>query len=221
MRHVVSIAAAACLWASAALASPSLNQVNDFENGQVSGWTNGGSAPDPTNITSGGPAGANDNYLRVTSTGGFGAGSRLVTLNQNQRWTGNFNTDRIDAVTMDLKNFAQNPASQPLRLRIAFEGSGGTWFASTTPVLLNDANWHAARFDLTSSALTRIEGSATLASALASVTEFRIVHSASPNYRGDTIAASFGVDNIRAVPEPAGLAAVAAMLPLLCRRRRI
>jgi hypothetical protein len=220
MKSGWSVPILALLFAPAALASPTLNQVNDFENGQVSGWTNGGSAPDPTNITSGGPAGASDNYLRVTSTGGFGAGSRLVTLNNNQRWTGNFNTDRIDAVTMDLKNFAQNPASQPLRLRIAFEGGGGTWFASTTPVLLNDGAWHSARFDLTTSALTRIEGSATLANALANVTEFRIVHSAAPNYRGDVIAASFGVDNIRAVPEPAGLAAAAMLLPLLRRRRR-
>ena len=221
MKSGWSIPIVACLWASAAVASPTLHQVNDFENGQVSGWGNGGSAPDPVNITSGGPAGASDNYLRVTSTGGFGAGSRLVTLNQNQRWTGNYNTDRVDAVTMDLKNFVQNPVSQPLRLRIAFEGANGTWFASTTPVILNDTAWHSARFDLTASALTRIEGSGTLANALTGVTEFRILHSASPNYRADVIAASFGVDNIRAVPEPAGAATVAMLLPLLRRRRRI
>ena len=219
MKFVGLIVVAACLWGSAAVASPTLNQVNDFENGQVSGWTDGGSAPDPTNIASGGPAGANDNYLRVTSTGGFGAGSRLVTLNNNQRWTGNFNTDGVTAVTMDLKNFAQNPAAQPLRVRIAFEGAGGTWFASTTPFLLNDGNWRPARFDLTASALTRIEGSATLANTLTSVTEFRILHSSAPNYRGDTIAATLGIDNIRAIPEPAGVAVVAVLLPLLRRRR--
>jgi hypothetical protein len=218
MKSGWSVPILALLFSPAAIASPTLHQVNDFETGQVSGWGNGGSAPDPANISSGGPAGANDNYLRVTATGGFGAGSRLVTLNQNQRWTGNYHTDRVDAVTMDLKNFVQNPASQPLSMRIAFEGAGGTWFASTTPVVLNDGNWRSARFDLTAAALTRIEGSGTLTNALAGVTEFRILHSASPNYRADVIAASFGVDNIRAVPEPAGLCAVTLLLPLMRRR---
>lgn len=204
--------------ASAAIASPTLNQVNDFQNGQVSGWTDGGSAADPVNVATGGPAGAGDRFLRVTSNGGFGAGSRLVTLNNNQRWTGNFNTDRVDAVTMDLKNFG----TTPLSMRIAIEGPGSTWWATTTRFLLPADNaWHPARFDLTSTALTRIEGASTLASTLPAVTEFRILHSAAANYRGDVIASSFGVDNIRAVPEPAGLAAVVVLLPLLARRRRI
>lgn len=209
---------ASVLVASAAIASPSLNQVNDFQNGQVSGWTDGGSAADPVNVTSGGPSGAGDRFLRVTSTGGFGAGSRLVTLNQNQRWTGNFNTDRVDAVTMDLKNFG----TTPLSMRIAFEGPGNTWWATSTRFLLPaDSAWRPARFDLTSTALTRVEGSSTLASSLASVTEFRILHAQAANYRADVIASSFGVDNIRAVPEPAGVIAVAVLLPLLVRRRRI
>ena len=217
MIRVSVITVAASVWASAAVASPTLNQVNDFENGQVSGWTNGGSAPDPANIATGGPAGANDNYLRVTSTGGSGAGSRLVTLNENSRWTGNFTAAGVNAVTMDLKNFG----TTPLSMRIALEGGGGSWFASTTPVTLPaDGAWHPARFELTSG-MNRIEGSSTLANALTSVTEFRILHSSSPNYRGDTIASSFGVDNITAVPEPAGLAAVAVLLPLLRRRRHI
>ena len=216
MRFAV-FAAALCVSASAALASPTLFQVNDFQNGQVSGWTNGGGAPDPVNVTTGGPAGAGDRFLRVTAVGGFGAGSRLVTLNNNQRWTGNYNTDRVDAITMDLKNFG----TTPLSMRIAFEGPGSTWFATTTPFTLPADNaWHPARFDLTTSALTRAQGSATLANALASVGELRILHSPTPDFRAAVISSSFGVDNIRAVPEPAsGAAAVALLVPLLRRRR--
>jgi hypothetical protein len=107
-------------------------------------------------------------------------------------------------------------------MRIAFEGGGGSWFASTAPFTLPaDGTWHAARFSLAASALTRIEGGSTAATALTSVTEFRILHSSAVNYRGDQIASSFGVDNITAVPEPAGIVAVAALVPLLRRRRRI
>jgi hypothetical protein len=211
--------ALAGLWVSTAAANPTLNQVNDFQNGQVSGWTNGGGAADPVNVNGGGPAGAADRFLRVTSSGGSGAGSRLVTLNNNQRWTGNFSTatDRVDAVTMDLKNFG----STPLSMRIAFEESGGAWYATTTAFALPaDSAWHAARFDLSDAALTRVSGSTPLATALTRVTEFRVLHSTTPDYRGAAVASSFGVDNIAAVPEPGALAATGMFLPLLARRRR-
>jgi hypothetical protein len=211
--------ALACLSASTASASPTLNQVNDFQNGQVSGWTNGGGAADPVNVNGGGPAGATDRFLRVTSTGGTGPGSHLVTLNNNSRWTGNFSTttDRIDAVTMDLKNFG----TSPLSMRIAFEETGGAWYATTTPFTLPaDGAWHPARFNLDASSLTRVSGTTALATALTRVTEFRILDSATPDYRGAVVASSFGVDNIAAVPEPGALAATCLATSLLVRRRR-
>ena len=93
----------------------------------------------------------------------------------------------------------------------------GSWESDgTTP------GQHAiGTLELAPTSLTRVSGSTALATALTRVTEFRIVHTNDPDYRGDIIAASFGVDNIRAVPEPAALATVAAAsLPLLLRRRR-
>lgn len=212
------VAVAVCMASSsAAVATPTLNQVNDFENGQIAGWTNGGRAPDPANIATGGPAGSGDNFLRVTSAGGFGAGSRLVTLNQDARWVGNFSAAGVAAVTMDLKNFG----ATPLTMRIAFEESGGAWYATTTGITLPaDIAWHAARFELAAPGLTRVSGSTLLAAALTRVSEFRILHSPSPDYRGAAISSSFGVDNLRAVPEPAGVAIAGLLLPLLARRRR-
>src|SRR5712671_6591818 len=99
MRLGTYCAAAMLAVASAATASPSLNQVNDFQGGQVSGWSNGGSAADPVLVSTGGPTGAGDAFLRVNATGGSGAGSRLVTFNTNQRWTGNFTSAGVTAVT--------------------------------------------------------------------------------------------------------------------------
>src|SRR6266576_1378188 len=67
--------------ASSAAAVPTLNQVNDFQNGQASGWGNGGGAADPVVVSTGGPTGTGDRFLRVTATGSGNAGSRLVTFN--------------------------------------------------------------------------------------------------------------------------------------------
>ena len=49
----------------------------------------------------GGPAGAGDQYMRITSNGGFGAGSRLTVLNRTQ-WLGNYIAAGVTAVEMDL-----------------------------------------------------------------------------------------------------------------------
>jgi hypothetical protein len=215
MRFGIYCAAATLAAASAAMASPTLNQVNDFQNGQVSGWSNGGSAADPVLVPNGGNG---DGFLHVSATGGSGAGSHLVTFNTNSRWTGNFTTAGVTAVTMDLKNLG----TAPLSMRIAFDDSSSTWYASTQGFALPADNaWHTARFELAPTALTRVSGSTALATALTRVTEFRIVHTTDPDYRGDIVAASFGVDNIRAVPEPTSVATLAAAsLPLLRRRRR-
>ena len=198
-------------------ATPVLSQVNDFESGNTQGWGNGGGAPDPVNVTTGGPGGAADNFLRVTARGGNGAGSRLVAYNRATQWAGNYVTARVTGVEMDLKNFG----TTPLQMRIAFQESGpGSRFASAVPFTLPaDGLWHHANFSLVPTSLTRASGSSTAATALTRVFELRIIHSVAADFMGDPIASSFGVDNIRPVPEPAvagmGLAAAA-----LFRRRR-
>lgn len=210
--------AACAVWGAApAAAAPTLGQVIDFESGQTQGFTNGGGATDPVNVTTGGPAGANDNFLRVTARGGSGAGSRLVTFNNNSRWTGNYTTAGVTSVTMDLKNFG----TTPLLMRIALEGTGSTYYASSTGFALPaDGAWHTARFDLDTTHLTRVQGTAALNTVLTGVSELRILHTADPDFRGDAINSAFGVDNIAAVPEPAALGLVAGGAALLLRRRR-
>ena len=60
-------------------------QTDDFEDGTVQGWVEGAPSPNmPTNVSDGGPLGVGDNYLKNISSGGFGAGSRLVMFNQSQ-----------------------------------------------------------------------------------------------------------------------------------------
>jgi hypothetical protein len=211
------VAAAIGAWASTAAATPVANQVNTFQGGGNAGWTNGGGAADPVVVSTGGPGGAGDAFLRVTANGGGGAGSKLVTINESTAWTGNFATAGVTAVSMDLKNFG----TSPLSMRVALEesGSGGTHYVSNPPFTLPaDGAWHTATFPLTSAGLTSLNGGTPLATGLTRITEFRILDNPSLDFRGASIASSFGVDNIRAVPEPGAALLVAAVVPLLWRR---
>ena len=207
----------ACVAVSTATASPVLNQVNNFSGGATSNWSNGGGAADPVNVSTGGPAGTGDAFLRVSATGGGGAGGKLLTYNRAGQWTGNFSTAGVNALSMDLKNFG----TTPLSMRIAVQESAGTWYVSTQPVTLAADNaWHSATFPLTQAGMTSTGGSTPFNTALTRVSEFRILDNPGVDFHGALISSSFGVDNVRAVPEPAGVGLVGvALLPLLRRRR--
>jgi hypothetical protein len=214
---MAAAALVASVGAGRAAATPVPFQLNDFETGTTQGWTNGGGATDPSNVTTGGPAGANDNFLRISARGGGGAGSRLTSFNRASQWTGNYVTAGLTSVEMDLKNLG----TSPLVMRIGLQETAGTRFASTVPFNLPaDGLWHHAAFPINATSLTRA-GSTAVATALTRINELRIIHSVSADFQGDSIATSVGVDNIRAVPEPAaaGLLAVAAC-GLMARRRR-
>jgi hypothetical protein len=207
-------AAILCAMASAAAAAPVPNQVNTFQGGNNAGWTNGGGATDPVVVSTGGPAGASDAFLRVTANGGGGAGSKLIAFNQSSQWSGNFSTAGVNTISMDLKNFG----TSPLSMRVALHESGGTYYVSDPAFSLPADNaWHTATLPLTASGLRSIGGTP-LATGLTRVTEIRILDNPSVDYRGASISSSFGVDNIRAVPEPAGVLLVVAMAPFLLRR---
>ena len=219
-----------------ALARPAfavvLGQTDTFEDGTTSNWiinASGFGTPPvgalPVNVATGGPAGANDNFLQLTSLGGSGAGSRL-TVNNLAQWTGDYIAAGIDAIAMDLRNLGPND----LYLRLLFADPAGGPAAnvafSATPVLLPaGGDWVSVLFAISTGDLTAGLGNVT--SALTGATEVRLFHSVSDAFPGGEIVASLGVDNIEArqtttVPEPAtlalfglGLAGIGAM-----RRRK-
>lgn len=166
--------------------------LDDFEDGTTQGWARG------SNIVTGGPAGAGDNYLEFTSTGGGGFNSRWVTFNQIQ-WSGDFTAAGIGQIQLAARCGA---CPGPLSLRVAIGDNnaprlGGTWWVSSTPFSLpNDGNWHTTTFSLAAGAMTQVQGAASHAAVMGNVFTLRILHSAAPSAQGDQIAATVGLDNI-------------------------
>ena len=202
----------------AARAQVTLGQIDTFEDGTTQGWTVGaGGAPGPVNIATGGPAGAGDNFLEVSSTGRPGPGGRLVTINSSQ-WAGNYLAAGVNEITLD----ANNLGATDLSIRLLFAdpmGGPPADVAVTSQALLLPAGsgWVHASFLIDPADLVAVLGSAS--AALANATEMRIFHNPAPDFPGPPvgipdIAATLGVDNITAaaVPEPGTLAFFAGLV---------
>jgi hypothetical protein len=175
-------------------------QVDDFEDGTVMGWEEGFVSPNPpTNVPSGGPMGAGDNYLRNQSNGEPGPGGKMVMFNTT-RWNGNYTAAGIQSLQMQLAN----PGPDTLFIRLAFEGSN-TRYGSTTPFAVPpDNQWRTATFGLLAPDLTLLSGAASRETVLSGVVVLRILSArTSPRWDGDQVAAVLGVDNIIAVPQSA------------------
>lgn len=189
------------------------------------GWFIGGGpagaplVPLPVEPT-GGPGGSGDAFLRVTSTGSGTAGSRLVANNAGP-WTGNYLAAGITHIAMDLKNLgAANVA-----VRLFFEdpiplppqNEARTSFVAN---LAAGSDWTRFVFRISPPHLVAELGDVT--SALTNTTFFRIYHSTGGDFPGEPIAASIGIDNVHAIPEPTTTALIMAGLGVLgavARRR--
>jgi len=185
--------------------------IDNFEDGTTQGWFVPGPHPaPPTNISTGGPAGAGDNYLRVTALGGDGPGSRLSVQNFSQ-WSGDLTS--FSRVTMDVNNFG-HPDLFLRFLFVNFSGDPGlsppsdvAW--SLTPVIVpSGSGWLSVVFDISPANLFAPVGS--IGGALGGVDELRLFHNPAPVFGGPTmgappVTAVLGIDNIAAVPEASTL----------------
>jgi len=191
---------------SALLAAPAcegavlFGQVNDFEDGLTAGWQKGSTlaaAHPPTVVASDGPGGAGDAYLENVSTGTGTMGGKMVQFNQST-WSGNYAAAGVTRIACDLANFGEDALS----MRIALQGrTTGTWYGSNTAFPLPaDGVWRHVTFELTPGAMGSIAGPDTLSGVLTDVGELRLLSApgALPNFQGQFVAATLGVDNIRA-----------------------
>ena len=137
--------------------------------------------------------------MGINSTGSNGPGSRLVAFNTVQ-WAGDYTSSGIDAVAMDLRNLG----SGSLDVRLAADGAGGRFATTAAISLAGLGNWTSAVLSIGPGDWTAVGGTDVNAT-LASLSQLRVLSSATPAWQGDRLAAELHVDNIRAVPEPATL----------------
>jgi len=219
MRTIICLTACSLIVAAGpatAHAEVIVSQFDNFENGTTQGWDSGDRNPHPpANVASGGPAGAGDNYLKITSTDGSGAGSKLVAFNTAQ-WTGNYLAAGVTKITMDLENLG----TSALQIRLLLEGDGGNFVSVQSFPLASSSGWRVASFPLGSGDLT---GGFNYSATLGHVRQLRIIHNPSANPLPSSvpsIVAQLGVDNITAVPEPATLLLLAIAGPCLLGHAR-
>ena len=216
----------AIAFAPSTAAGASIGLKDTFQDGTTDGWfagggPGGGVPPVPPQvIPTGGPEGAGDQFLQITSNGIAGtAGSRLVALNAAQ-WAGNYLAAGITTIEMDLKNLG----ATALTIRLLFEdpipgppvNEGVTTFGAVLPV---GGDWTHVAFAIAPADLTMIFGNAN--AVLSNTTVLRIIDSPTPT-EAVTIAGQLGVDNIEAaaVPEPATLLITSTGLVALAARYR-
>lgn len=183
-------------WCAApARAALVFGQVDAFQDGTTMGWSEGASTPNEPANASGGRRGASDLYVRNVSSGGFGgAGSKQIMFNGAQ-WAGDYNAAGVTRIG----GWAANFGTTPLHLRVAFS-NGFNRFSSTRAVdLPADGVWRQFRIDISAADVTTVAGAVAPADALSNVTELRLLSGASPSYVGDVVAATLGVDDLRAM----------------------
>lgn len=211
---------AACLALTGTARAVSIGQAADFQSLTTEGWIVGIGDENPLNVATGGPAGDGDAFLRYQSAGGGGPFSKMIFYNTSQ-WTGDYVTAGITGFTADVIN----TGATTLDLRLAFgdtrSARNGEWFASSSSVqLAPGSGWQSVVLPIDEGSLTQVLGTGSYADLMSGVGAVRILSSVAPSNLGDTIEGTLGVDNLRAIPEPASLALV-ALASLAAMRRRV
>jgi len=217
----VIIIAFALLLSAASAQAFAIGQVDDFQDGTLQFWNNGGAgAPPLLNIDTGGPAGAGDRFLQLTADGS-GAGNRLTVFNRDQ-WLGDYIAAGLTAIELDLRN----QGSGTLHIRLAFKQTASFnapgYLTAGAFTLAPGSGWQHVVFLINlGSMLARGGPGAFNVFFAGGFEEFRIINeNGTNNLNGDVVIGQLGVDNIHAIPEPGGaLLTIAGMFALVAVRR--
>ena len=206
----------ACGFARGATPIPA-SQKDTFQDGTTDNWTNGPSGDPLQVIANGGPAGAGDQYLKITSS------SHLATFNLTQ-WAGDYTANNVMDIGVDFLNPNANTADHIAMMRIVLFGQSGSRWTSTNAVTVpTDNTWHHLVFSLRQSDLTQVVAGDTYASVIGNAERlmFRHDNGTIPSSGGTPFFGALGIDNVTAIatPEPVGLIWLIAIATSLRRRR--
>lgn len=167
-----------------------LGQVDTFADGTTMNWQ----GASPTNISNGGPFGTGDAYLQLTSSGSFGAGSKMASPNAIQ-WAGDYAATGVRLIECDMKN---SGATQ-LSMRIVLTSAGFSKYTSTVPIVLAPGGgWKRVQFSLQPTDLSLIVGAEAWTTVMPAVAQIQFRHNTTLFDGGEPIAAQLGIDNITA-----------------------
>lgn len=182
------------LWANSQI---TLNQIDNFEGFTTSNWTKSTTTIPNENIWTGGPAGQDDNFLRVQSNGGTTSSGKLVTFN-NAQWKGNYITAGVTYISMDVRN----SGTSVITLRLAFQNIAWTndpkWSSINPIAVVPGQGWNTIIFPVTANALTKLGHTNSYSGDFNNINELRILHDDAPGWDGDAIEAVLDIDNIQA-----------------------
>jgi hypothetical protein len=148
-----------------------------------------------------------------------------MTMFNTSQWRGDYLSEGVTAIAAD----AINLGVEPLHLRIAVQAGTNVWVSRDAWELSPGAPWQPVHFSLAQSSLrlvtpgpAPIEVPGMPPAAFSNVTQLRIISSFEGlSDSGDILSGTLGVDNIRAVPEPASACGWLAGIVLFVRRRRL
>ena len=179
-----------------------LGQTDTFQDGTTMGWFVPGASPaPPVNVSSGGPGGAGDAFLRLIATGSAGPGSRLSVLNGSQ-WTGDYSAAGVTVIRMDVHNLG--PEELHLRLLFEdFEGAGppaNLALSASAVIVPAGSGWITVDFPIGPTDLV-VDTFGTVMGALSDTDTLRIFHNPAATFPGPgagipPVSATLGVDNI-------------------------
>ena len=175
-------------------------------------WSNGVPA-NLVNVNTGGPGGAGDRYLQLTSDGTVnGPGGHLTTFNL-QQWLGNYIAQGVSAIEIDLRN----TGTTTLSMRLAFKTQNvmnSPGYLSAPVTLAPGSGWQHFTFSLAQANMMAVGGPAPYNTFFSTgMGDARIINEVgTANLNGDVIVGQVSIDNIHAVPEPA----VSALLTGSC-----
>lgn len=191
VRHFVCIASS--LLSCVAFGQITLNQVDTFQTGTTLNWAGGSN---PIHIASGGPAGAGDGYLQISSTS-----FHLATYNLVQ-WAGDYAAAGVSRVELDMRNTGSNPLVVRL---VLFGANGDRWSSNSSVSLPAGSSWTHVAFNLQAANFTQTLGFGTFNDTITNVGRLMFRHEPTISSGGSAVTGQLGLDNITALASTATL----------------